>query len=108
MTAVSVLMPAYNAERFIRSSVRSVLSQTFTDFELIVVDDHSTDATPELLRSFSDHRLRVIRMEHNLGVVGAINRAAREARGRYIARMDADDISMPTRLAKQKAFLDAN
>ncbi|MBN8901933.1 MAG: glycosyltransferase family 2 protein, partial [Rhodospirillales bacterium] len=70
---ISVLMPAYNAERYIRQSIHSVLSQTFEDFELLVVDDGSTDTTPEILASVRDPRLRVLRNATNLGVVGALN-----------------------------------
>ena len=103
---ISVLMPAYNAERYVLSSVLSVLAQTFEDFELLVVDDCSTDRTAEILSSIQDRRLRVLRNETNLGIVGSLNRAMAEARGRYIARIDADDYCVPTRFAKQKRFLD--
>ncbi len=105
---ISVLLPAYNAERYILQSVQSVLAQTFEDFELLVVNDKSTDGTADILSSVQDRRLRVIHNECNLGVVGALNRALTEARGRYIARIDADDFCLPTRFAKQKQFLDLN
>lgn len=103
---ISVLLPAYNAERYILQSVQSVLGQTFEDFELVVVDDCSTDGTSALLASVTDPRLRVIRNPVNLGVVGTLNRAMSAARGRLIARTDADDYCLPTRFARQKAFLD--
>ncbi|MBN8928172.1 MAG: glycosyltransferase, partial [Rhodospirillales bacterium] len=102
-----MLMPAYNAERYIRQSIHSVLSQTFEDFELLVVDDGSTDTTPEILASVRDPRLRVLRNATNLGVVGALNHGMAEARGRLIARLDADDLCHPTRFARQHAFLAA-
>jgi hypothetical protein len=105
---VSVLMPAYNAERYLLQSVQSVLGQTFGDFELLVVDDCSTDRTPDILASIQDRRMRVIRNEHNLGIVGALNRAMARAHGGYIARIDADDFCLPTRFAKQVAYLDAH
>ena len=105
---VSVLMPAYNAERYLLQSVQSVLGQTFEDFELLVVDDCSTDRTPDILASIQDRRLRVIRNERNLGIVGALNRAMEHAQGGYIARIDADDFCLPTRFAKQIAYLDAH
>lgn len=105
---VSVIVPAYNASAFLRQSVESILSQTFTDFELIVVDDCSTDDTPAILASYTDPRLRVVRNPHNLGVVGARNRAMELARGELVASFDADDVSLPLRLARQVAFLDAN
>lgn len=103
---ISVLMPAYNAERYILPSILSVLAQTFEDFELLVVDDCSTDRTPDILASIQDPRLRVLRNEANLGIVGSLNRAMAEARGRCIARIDADDYCLPTRFAKQKRYLD--
>ena len=105
---ISVLLPAYNAERYILQSVQSVLGQTFEDFELVVVDDCSTDGTSGILASIADARLRVIRNPVNLGVVGTLNRAMSAARGRLIARTDADDYCLPTRFARQKAFLDQN
>ena len=103
---ISVLLPAYNAERYILQSVQSVLGQTFEDFELVVVDDCSTDGTSGILASVTDPRLRVIRNPVNLGVVGTLNRAMSAARGRLIARTDADDYCLPTRFAQQVAFLD--
>src|SRR5580704_15894010 len=103
---ISVLMPAYNTERYILQSVQSVLGQTFEDFELLVIDDCSTDATAKILSSIDDRRLRVLRNERNLGVVGSLNHGMGQARGRYIARIDADDLCLPTRFAKQKTYLD--
>ena len=103
---VSVLMPAYNAERYILQSVQSVLAQTFEDFELIVVNDASSDRTLETVSSIRDRRLRVLSNDNNLGIVGSGNRALGEASGRYIARLDADDFCHPMRLARQVAFLD--
>ena len=103
---ISVLMPAYNAERHVLQSVQSVLAQTFEDFELLVVDDGSTDRTAEILASIQDRRLRVLRNEPNCGIVGTLNRAMAQARGRYIARIDSDDFCLPTRFAKQARFLD--
>lgn len=108
MVTVSVLMPSYNAERYLMTSITSVLNQTFEDFELVVVDDASTDDTATLLACIRDPRLRVLRNVSNLGIVGSLNRALAEARGRYIARTDADDVCYPTRFAQQVAFLDSN
>ena len=101
-------MPAYNAEAYLTQSVESILGQTFLDFELIVVDDCSTDGTLALLRSYNDPRLRIVPNERNMGVVGARNRAMAVARGDLIAAFDADDVSLPTRLAKQVAYLDSH
>src|SRR5216683_3737069 len=104
--SVSVLMPAYNAEVHLRQAVASVLAQTYEAFELIVVDDASTDRTLEILSSFADPRLRLVRNDKNLGIVGSLNSAMLKAEGHYIARMDADDLCLPTRFARQAAFLD--
>lgn len=105
---ISVLMPAYNAERHVLQSVQSVLGQTAGDFELIVVNDASTDRTGEILAGIADRRLRIIENPVNLGVVGALNRGMAAATGRYIARLDADDYALPTRFARQRGFLDAH
>ncbi len=103
---ITVLMPAHNAARTIADAARSVLAQTWSDFELLVVDDASTDETTTILESLADPRLRVRRAAERLKLAGALNLGMREARGEFIARMDADDISHPTRLAKQLAFLE--
>jgi len=105
---ISVLMPAYNAQAYIRQSVQSVLGQTFEDFELLVVNDGSTDMTRDILAAFDDPRLRIIDNPRNLGIVGTLNHGLTMARGQYIARIDADDICLPHRFARQKAFLDVN
>jgi GT2 family glycosyltransferase len=104
---VSVLMTTFNGAAFIRESIDSVLAQTFSDFELVIVDDGSTDATPALLASCRDPRVRVIRPDRNLGVVGARNFGLAACRGLYIAAHDHDDLSLPERLATQVRTLDA-
>lgn len=104
---ISAVMAAYNADRFILESIQSVLAQTWTDFELIVVDDGSVDRTAEIVLSLEDPRIRLLRQPRNLGVVAARNAAAAVARGRHIAILDADDLAHPTRFALQKSFLDA-
>jgi glycosyltransferase involved in cell wall biosynthesis len=101
-------MCTFNAESFLREALDSILAQTFHDFELIVVDDASTDRTPEVLAEYSDPRIRVTRNSSNLGVGGARNRGLSLACGKYIAIHDADDTSVPDRLAQQVAYLDAN
>jgi len=102
-------MSVYNGERFLRQAVDSILNQTFTDFEFIVVNDGSTDGTAEILSGYAetDLRLRVVTQE-NRGLIKSLNRAIGVARGEYIARMDADDISMPERLAIQVCWLDTH
>ena len=104
---VSVIMAVFNAERYLRSALDSILGQTFGDLELLVVDDGSTDATPQILGAARDSRMRVLRQE-NAGPAAARNRAAAAARGEYLAVMDADDVSLPRRLEQQVAFLDAH
>jgi len=103
---VSVLLPVYNGQRYLAEAVESVLGQTFDDFELIVVDDGSTDATPEVLAGYRDPRLRVLRTPHR-GLIPALRQAASEARAPYLARMDDDDRSAPERFAAQVKVLDA-
>jgi len=108
MPTVTVIMPVYNAAAHLREATESILAQTFADFELLVVDDGSSDDSVAVLRSHEDARLRLERNEHNLGLVATLNAAVRRATGRYIARMDADDVSLPTRLAEQVAYLDTH
>jgi len=109
MAKVSVVMSVYNGERFLRQAVDSVLNQTLPDFEFIVVDDGSTNGTAEILSGYAeaDPRLCVVTQE-NQGLIKSLNRAVGMARGEYIARMDADDISLPERLAIQVCRLDAH
>lgn len=104
---VSVVLPVYNCPHYVGAAIESILAQTYTDFELIVVDDGSTDDTPAVLRSYSDPRLRVV-TQANGGAAAAANHGIELARGRYIARQDQDDMSFPTRLARQVEFLDAS
>jgi hypothetical protein len=105
---VSVLMPTHNAAAFVAASVNSLLAQTFRDFELIIVDDGSTDTTLDILAGIEDPRLTIIASPENLGPVHARNRAFALARGRYIAALDADDLCRPDRLARQVAYLDGH
>jgi len=105
---LSVVMPLYNAARYLRPALESILNQTYTDFEFIIVDDCSTDETPAILDSYPDPRIVRLRNPQNLGIVGALNRGLDAARGQYIARMDGDDIALPERFAQQVAWLDAH
>src|SRR5687768_9583402 len=104
---VSVVMPVYNGERFLRDAVDSILLQTYRNFELIVVDDGSSDRTADILDAYEmqDSRVRVHRHERNAGIVAARNQGCRMARGGFIAVMDADDISLPHRLEIQFNYL---
>ena len=102
---VSVILPAYNAAAHLGKAIDSILGQTFPDLELIIINDGSTDSTTELLARYHDPRVKVITQE-NLGLPKALNQGLAIAQGAYIARQDADDISLPSRLEKQVHFLD--
>ena len=105
---VSVIMAAYNGADLLPATLATLQKQTFADFELIVVDDCSTDSTREVLRTWPDPRFRMIALEQNGGPVRARNRAFAEARGRFIAALDQDDLCLPDRFARQVAYLDAH
>lgn len=105
---ISVLMPVYNTkEEYLRTSIESILNQTFTDFEFIIVNDGSTNNAEEVILSYKDNRIKYVKQE-NQGIVGALNNAWSKASGKYIARMDSDDIAYPERFAKQVNFLEEN
>lgn len=103
---VSVLMSVHNGERFLREAVDSILGQTFADFEFIIVDDSSTDGTEAILNGYHDPRIVRLRNETNLGLTKSLNRGLAVARGMYIARMDADDTSDPSRIEKELAVIE--
>ena len=105
---VTVGIAAYNEERYVERAVASVLAQTFTDFELIIIDDASGDNTPALLRNISDARIRLLLEHENKGLACRLNQQIDLARGKYFVRMDADDIMMPERLARQVAYLESH
>ncbi len=102
----TVLMPLFNGEQFVREALESILEQTFTDFELLIIDDGSTDASVKIVESYDDPRIRLFNNHENLGVTATLNRGIDLARGEYIARMDCDDISLPARLAEQVTYLE--
>lgn len=104
---VSVCVPVYNGEAFIADTLRSILTQTYGEFELLVTDNRSTDGTVAIVRSFADPRVRLVINETNLGAVGNFNRALAEARGGRVKIVCADDLLGPTCLAEQMAALDA-
>lgn len=105
---VSIVMPAYNNERYVGATIRTVLAQTHRDWELLFVDDASTDKTVEIVESFHDPRIRIYRNAHNQGAALSRNRALREARGKWIAFLDADDWWHPEKLKRQLAFMKAH
>lgn len=98
---ISVLMPVYNGEKFLKESIDSILNQTYDNFEFIIINDGSTDATEEIVFSYSDNRIIYIKNEINLKLIKTLNKGIDLAKGRYIARMDADDISHPDRFKIQ-------
>lgn len=103
---VSVVLPVYDTERYIALAVESVLNQTFTDFELIIINDGSTDSTPAILDGFQkDSRVTIHHQSTNQGLIAALNHGCQAARGEFIAIMHADDVSLPDRFARQIAFL---
>src|SRR3954452_9290737 len=106
MPRVSVVLPVFNGEATIRSAIRSVLKQEYDDFELIVIDDGSTDATTRRLAEIEDRRVRVLGNDVNLGLGASLNEGLSAATGELIARMDSDDLCHPQRLSRQVAFLD--
>lgn len=105
---ISVVLSAYNAEKYIYEAIESILNQTYTNFELIIINDGSSDNTEEVILSFKDPRIRYIKNKQNRGLIYSLNRGLSEAQGKYIARMDADDYSLPERFAKQVKFLEEN
>ena len=101
-------MPAYNAGKYIAESIQSVIDQTYSDWELLIVNDGSTDDTARVVRRFDDPRIRLIENHTNLGLIKTLNRGLDEAAGEWVARLDSDDIAMPKRLELQMAFLREN
>lgn len=105
---ITVLMPVYNAERFLREAINSILAQSFQPFEFIIIDDGSTDRSAEIIASYRDPRIRFIRNHKNMGISATLNKGISLASCELIARMDADDISYPQRLQKQYAYMKRN
>ncbi|MGC8803914.1 MAG: glycosyltransferase, partial [Bacteroidales bacterium] len=105
---VTVLMSVYNASPYLRESIESILSQTYPHFEFLIINDASTDNSSQIIKSYTDNRICLIENIHNLGLNESLNKGLRQARGQYIARMDADDIALPQRLERQVNFLENN
>ena len=102
---VTVLMSAYNTEEFVAEAVESVLQQSFREFELLIFDDKSTDSSLNILQSFKDPRIRLVKNDENLGLTRNLIQGMHMARGEFVARMDADDICLPHRLAVQVSYM---
>lgn len=105
---ISVVMPAFNEERTIERAIKSILEQTYENFEFIIVDDGSTDKTDEVLDKFIDTRIKIVTNKFNIGVTKSMNIGIRASKGKYIARMDADDYCFPERIERQLEFLEAH
>ena len=108
MIKISVVMPAYNAEKYIGQAIESILNQTYSNFEFIIINDGSNDKTKEVILSYKDDRIIYLENERNFGIVVTLNKGLEKANGEYIARMDADDIAEPNRFEKQIKYLDEN
>lgn len=108
MPTISILMPVYNCAAYIREAINSMLEQTLSDFELIIIDDASTDATPQIISSYDDERIQFVQKPVNTGLIASLNQGIDIAKGKYLARMDGDDISHPDRLARQVAYMEAH
>ena len=101
---ISIIVPVYNAEKYIRETVESVLAQTYDDWELLLIDDCSSDSSCEIIDSFDDPRIRLIKQPENKGAYAARNRGLKEAEGRYIAFLDADDLWEKEKLEHELAY----
>lgn len=105
---ISVILPVFNCEKYVAFAIKSILDQSESDFELIIINDASRDGSEAVISRFADHRIRYLCNETNLGLIGTLNRGMRESKGCYIARMDSDDFSLKDRLKRQASFLDSN
>jgi glycosyltransferase involved in cell wall biosynthesis len=105
---ISVLMPVYNCEDYVKAAVDSIINQTYSNFEFLIIDDASNDKTVSIIKSIKDPRIRLFEKPKNTGYTESLNYGLSIAKGRYIARMDADDMSFPERLSKQLAYMESN
>jgi glycosyltransferase involved in cell wall biosynthesis len=106
--SITVILPVYNAANYLLEAIESILNQSFKDFELIIINDGSTDDSEIIINSILDKRIRYIKNDGNKGLIYTLNRGIEEATGVYIVRMDADDVSLPTRFEKQYAYMEQN
>ncbi len=105
---ITVLMPVHNGEKYLREAIDSIINQTYTDFEFLIINDGSTDSSRDIILSSDDLRIRLVDNDENMGLTKSLNKGIRHAAGEYIARQDADDVSYPKRLEKQVRFLERN
>ena len=104
MPEITALMSVYNGEEFIAETIESILNQTYPDFEFVIVNDGSTDRTKEIIESFKDDRIKLFNLDGNRGVGPALNYGLSKVKNKYVVKVDADDISVPTRFEEQKIF----
>jgi len=105
---ITVLMPVYNGENYVREAMESILNQTYQYFEFLIIDDGSTDKSVEIIESFIDERIRLVKNGQNIGLIATLNKGLDLASGKYVARMDCDDVSLPERLKHQVDFMEKN
>ena len=105
---VSVVMPVYNSEKYLKEAMDSILSQSYQNIELVIIDNGSSDSSRKIILSISDSRIRFLQNEQNFGIVFSRNRGLEEAAGKYVATLDSDDIALPGRIAEQVSFLEAH
>ena len=105
---ISVIMAVYNGEKFLEEAIGSILKQTFSNFEFIIIDDGSEDTSLKIIKNFKDKRISILENNKNIGLSASLNKGIKLSKGKYIARMDADDISLPERLEKQYNFMERN
>lgn len=106
--SISVVMPVYNAGKFLKQAIESILNQTYSDFEFIIINDGSIDDTESIILSYTDTRITYVVNSSNLGIVETLNKGIEAAKGKYLARMDADDIALPKRFEKQYHYMEEN
>jgi glycosyltransferase involved in cell wall biosynthesis len=107
-TLISVILPVFDREKYIFSAIESILNQTYKNFELIIIDDASKDNTISIINEFTDSRIYLVKNDVNIGVAASTNIGIKKAKGQYIAKMDSDDIALPSKLEKQISFMEAN
>lgn len=107
---VTVLMPVYNAEKYLAEAIESILHQTYQDFEFLIINDGSTDGSEDVILNYAevDSRINYVKNEHNIKLIATLNKGVKLAKGKYIVRMDADDISVPERIEKQVSFMESH
>lgn len=105
---VTVLLPVYNGEKYLSEAIESILNQTFTNFEFLIINDGSADRTEEIILGYTDPRINYVKNEQNIKLIATLNKGLALAKGKYIVRFDADDIAMPNRIEKQVAFMESN